>query len=488
MSHSRTPVIVGVSQLNQDQDDLAKCEEPLKLMIRAVNAALEDAEAPGLVDKLDQVCVNRGVWNYSDPARAVASAIGAHRAKSAGTQWGGNSVQYALNRMAIAIGQGDLEAVAFTGAEWGRTIARHRRKGQMPELADAPGEPDFSYGKHEFMAHLLERDIGCTAPIQTYPMFENALRYARGESLDEHMAGISELWARFGRVAQGNPSAAIRDAPSAEAIRTPSPTNRPVSLPYLKLLNSNNNVDQAAALILCSTDFARKVGIPEHKWVYPLAGADANDILFMSNRLDYISSPAIRFAGGKCLELAGLDATSLDLVDIYSCFPVAVKIAAKELGLDETRDLTVTGGLTFAGGPLNNYVMHSVARTVELLRDSPEQKALVTANGGTLGKHAFTAYSGTPPERPFRHGSMQDAVDALPGREVLEAWDGRLNVETYTVMYGGAGPEAGFATCLTPDGDRVWGKTSDSDVLQAMLDGEFCGTEVRIRGQEIVLD
>lgn len=488
MNRSITPVIVGVSQLNQNEDDLAQCQEPLKLMIRAVQAAAEDAEAPNLIDKLDQVCVNRGIWSYDDPARAVASAIGATRAKSAGTHWGGNFVQFAVNQMALAISQGQLEAVAFTGAEWGRTIARIARQGREPNLSQAPGEPDTHYGKREFMASLLEREIGCIMPIQTYPMFENALRYARGESIDEHLVRISELWARFAEVAAANPNAAIRDAPSAEAIRTPSAFNRPVSFPYLKLLNSNNNVDQAAALILCSTDFARRLGIPEHQWVYLVAGSDANDILFMSERYDYCSSPAIRLAGNKCLELAGLEAEKLDLVDVYSCFPVAVQIAAKELGLDETRDLTVTGGLTFSGGPLNNYVMHSVARTVELLRESREKNALVTANGGTLAKHAFTAYAGTAPEKPFRHVSMQGEVDALPRREVLDSWDGKLNVETYTVMYGANGPETGFATCLTPAGERVWCKTSDPHNVNAMLDGEFCGEAVRIRGRELLLD
>lgn len=481
------PVIVGISQVNQDEDDFTKCREPLELMIEAVKAAAIDSEAPDILEKLDQVCVNQGTWNYSDPARAVASAVGAYRAKSARTFWGGNFVQFALNRMALAISQGELESVAFTGAEWGRTLARMRRKGHAPALADAPGEPDSLYGKHDFIAHLLEREIGCVQPVQTYPMFENALRYARGESPDEHLVRISELWARFAQVAANNPHAAIRASPSAEAIRTPSAGNRPVSFPYLKLLNSNNNVDQAAALILCSTEFAAKLGIPEEKWVYPLAGTDANDILFMSNRLDYTASPAIRIAGGKCLELAGFDTASLDFVDLYSCFPVAVQIAAKELGLDEEQDLTVTGGLTFAGGPLNNYVMHSVARTVELLRQSPEKKALVTANGGTLGKHAFTAYSGEPPEQPFRHASMQAAVDALPKREVLEEWNGRLAVETYTVMYGADGPEIGYATCLTPDGRRVWATTREAEHLDAMLDGEFCGTEIGIRGREMVM-
>lgn len=487
MTSAKTPVLVGISQLQQSQDDLALCKEPLALMIQAVKAAAEDAEAPKLLEKLDQICVSQGMWSYSDPARAVASAVGAHRAKSARTHWGGNFVQLALNQMALAIARGELEAVAFTGAEWGRSQRRFARAGKEPRLSGASGEPDLTYGKREYHAHLIERDLGCVRPVQTYPLLENALRHVRGERIDEHMMRISNLWARFAQVAAKSPHACIRKAPTAEEIRTPSASNRPISFPYPKLLNSNSDVDQAAALILCSTDFARSVHIPEPKWVYPLAGTDAHDPLFISTRDNLHSSPAIRIAGRKCLELADLTPEDLELVDLYSCFPVAVQIAAQELGFDEQRDLTVTGGLTFHGGPLNNYVMHSVARTVELLREAPARKGLCTGNGGTLAKHSFVAYSGEPPARPFRHASMQQEVDALGEREVLDSWSGRLSVEAYTVMYGHEGPEVGFATCLTPAGQRVWGKTSDKHDLEAMLDGEFCGQEVRIKGQQLTV-
>ena len=485
MTSAKTPILVGVAQLQQSQDDLALCKEPLALMVEAVTAAAEDAEAPKLIEKLDQVCVNQGMWNYSDPARAVASAIGAHQAKSARTNWGGNFVQFALNQMSLAVGRGELEAVAFTGAEWGRSLSRFARAGKKPRLSDAAGKPDHIYGKHQFQAHLIERDLQCVRPVQTYPMLENALRHARGERIDEHMMRISNLWARFAQVAAENPHASIRKAPTAEEIRTPSASNRPISFPYPKLLNSNADVDQAAALILCSTDFARSMHIPESKWVFPLAGTDAYDPLFISTRTDLHSSPAIRIAGRKCLELAELTPEDIELVDLYSCFPVAVQIAAQEIGFDEERDLTVTGGLTFHGGPLNNYVMHSIARTVELLREAPSQKAFCTGNGGTLAKHSFMAFSGEQPTHPFRHASMQKEVDALGQREAIESWDGRLPVEGYTVMFGKEGPEEGFATCLTPAGQRVWGKTSDKHDLEAMLDGEFCGQEVRIQGRQL---
>src|SRR4029077_19523522 len=118
------------------------------------------------------------------------------------------------------------------------------------------------------------------------------------------------------------------------------------------------------------------------------AGTDAHDHYFVSNRDDLGGSPGMRIAGRRALELANVDADDLAHVDLYSCFPSAVEISAHELGLGTDRPLTVTGGLSFAGGPWNNYVMHSIATMAERLREAPGARGLVTANGGFITKHA----------------------------------------------------------------------------------------------------
>ena len=122
------------------------------------------------------------------------------------------------------------------------------------------------------------------------------------------------------------------------------------------------------------------------------------------------------------------------MIDVYSCFPVAVQIACRELGFDMNRPLTVTGGLTFAGGPLNNYVMHSIARMAQLLRDNPGKRGMITANGGYITKHAFGIYSSEPPAQPFQHADLQDQVDAELKRDVVIEHQGRGTVEGYSVM------------------------------------------------------
>ncbi|HEX7036680.1 MAG TPA: acetyl-CoA acetyltransferase [Pseudomonadales bacterium] len=477
---NQTPVLVGVAQLNQRIDDPTAGKEPFELMIDAVRSAAEDTGAPGLLADVGSVRVIRGIWPYGNPAKAVAEAVGCPGAETAMSQYGGNFVQTVVNQTALDIQRGAQQLVVITGAECGNSQAKARRAGIELTWQPLPGTPDRMFGEDKDMRHPAEKKLRIGAPIQLYPLFENALRHQRGESIEAHLVRISELWAGFSRVASQNPHAWLREPRSAEEIRTISPQNRPVSFPYPKLMNSNNNVDQAAALILCSTDKARALGVAEDKWIYPWAGTDAHDHWYVSNRDNLYSSPAIRMAGRRALELAGVSVAELDLVDVYSCFPVAVQVAAAELGLDTNRPLTVTGGLTFSGGPLNNYVMHSIARMVELLREQREARGLITANGGYLTKHAFGVYSAMPPRQPFRHEDLQPAVDATPSRDVVVDFSGAATVESYTVMYGAEGPANGIVVCRTPDEKRAWALCDDPATLDAMTREEFCGKPVRV--------
>ena len=63
--------------------------------------------------------------------------------------------------------------------------------------------------------------------------------------------------------------------------------------------------------------------------------------------------------------------------ELLDASEAAVEIAASELGLpvdEPTRPLTVTGGLTFAGGPWNNYVTHAIATMVGVVVDARAYK------------------------------------------------------------------------------------------------------------------
>jgi len=143
-------------------------------------------------------------------------------------------------------------------------------------------------------------------PIQIYPMFETALRAQAGRTIAEHQAHISELWSRFSQVAAKNPYAWSQKSYTAEEIRTPTPNNRMIGFPYTKFMNSNNDVDMSAALLLCSVEKAELMGVPRDRWIFPHSGSDAHEHAFVSHRHHFYDTPAIELAGRRVLELAGL--------------------------------------------------------------------------------------------------------------------------------------------------------------------------------------
>ena len=481
MINPRTPVIVGVGQFLNRIDALDQALEPLEMMLRAVRVAERDTGSGGFLDRVQSVRVVRGLWRYGNPARVVAECIGAPVAQTVGTLFGGNQNQAVVNRTAAEILAGELDLVLITGAENGYSAGKARKAGVRLKATEAPGEYDAVISEPQQPEHHeCELAKGIRTAIQVYPIYENAIRHARGETLAAHIKWVSKLWARFNAVAVDNPHAWVRQPMSAAEIRTPSPANRRISFPYTKFMNANMMVDMSAALILCSVERARQLGVHPDKWVYPLVGARGYDHFSASVRDNFHTSPAIRLTGRRLFDLAGVEAGDLDFVDLYSCFPSAVQVAAQELGISEERPLTVTGGLTFGGGPLNNYVMHSIARMVELLREKPAAKGLITANGGNLYKCVMGLYSGEPPAEDFQQADAQAEIDALPARRCLPEHSGEATIESYTVMYAGEEAKVGHLACLTPAGDRTWVNTEDTDLMTAMASEEFCGRKVRV--------
>ena len=372
--------------------------------------------------------------------------------------------------------------VLVTGAENGRSVRQARRQGVELRATEVPGRPDRMLGPDKALFHPAELARGMNSASDIYAVIDSAIRFARGESLEAHAERISELWAGFNAVARDNPNAWIRKPYSAQEIGRASPDNPMISYPYTRLMNANARVDMAAGLILCSRETAREAGVPEEKLVFPHAATEANDANFLSTRADFHRSPAMRVAGGRALELAGKTIAEIDHVDLYSCFPSSVQVAAAELGIAEGRPLTVTGGLTFGGGPLNSYTLHAIARMAEVVREDRGSMGLVSGNGGWLAKHAFVVYSTESPKDGFRYENLQDQVDALPLREAVVDWEGPVTVEAYTVAYRAGKARIGYAACLTGEGRRTWGTVEDPAVLDAMTRQEFCGRPGRVDG------
>ena len=482
----RAPVIVGVGQTSQRvTPDAAR--PPIELLADAARAADTDSGASySLLDRADVVAVVAiGSWPYPDPGALLARQLGITPRATAVSTVGGNSPQLLIDEFATRIQAGDCDVVLVGGAESMHTRWRARREprveltwqsGDDPPCPlvigeDAPGASDYE------MAHLA------VAPTLVYPLFETALRAAHGEDVETHQREVSELWSRFAAVAAENPHAWSRVAYTPEEIRTISTDNRAVCFPYPKRMCANIDVDQGAAVLLCSYEAARAAGVPDDKIVFLHAAAEAHEHWFVTERWSLATSPAIAATGAAALDASAKSLDDIAHFDLYSCFPSAVQVGRNALGIpaNDLRPLTVTGGLGFAGGPVNNYPTHAIATMVDVLRARPDDIGLTTAIGWYLTKHTAAVWSAQPPAQPFRRVNVQSVVDAQPRRVAAGLVGAETTIEATSVAFERDGnPSVGIVTALTDDGRRVLANTRDTDVLRDMTVVPWEGRRVKI--------
>lgn len=483
----RTPILVGQAQVAQHTDDLKSAAGPIELMSQAVRAALADAGIQNATT-IDALRVVRSLsTRNTNPARDIASMLEISANEYGLTPHGGNMPQYLVNSAALQIRDDGAQMIVLTGGESFRSRRRARAAQMtlpwMEQEESQERQAPTSLGEDLVMNHEIELAHKIMLPIEIYPMFETALRYRDKRTVADHQQHISELWARFSNVAATNPHAWIQQSYTAQAICTPSPDNRMIGFPYTKLMNSNNDVDMAAALVMCSVERAEALGIARDKWIFLHAGTDCHEHNFVSHRYSFTDTPAIRIGGRRVLALAETSIDEIENLDLYSCFPSAVQLGAESLGVSLDRQLTCTGGLSFAGGPFNNYVMHAIATTMTTLREKPTETGLVWANGGYATKHSFGVYATTPPLHGFRHESPQSEVDSLPRREVATAIDaqGPATVEAYSVMHDRDGAaEKVRAAVLLADGRRAWATSDNTQLGQDMCKNEWVGKTVTL--------
>ena len=201
----------------------------------------------------------------------------------------------------------------------------------------------------------------------------------------------------------------------------------------------------------------------------------------VSARTDLAACPGAGIAGRAALAALDMAADAVDLVELYSCFPIAVEAYAAELGLPLTRDLTVTGGMPFAGGPYNNYVLQSTARAAELMRQGQGKTALVSSVSGILTKQAYGLWSMAVPAKPFVHADLSAQVAAeIRTTEVLESFSGAARIAGYTVLHArGQAPRA-IGLADTPDGRRALVTSEDAGLIARLQESEFVGQNVNV--------
>ena len=467
----RTPILVGIGEAVHRSKEPPGLE-PLALMEQSLRAAEQDACAPLLagLDALDVVCEYS--WPYSDAPGLLAARLGCRPAHLVYGETGGESPVRFIHEAALRIARGESQVAAIVGAEARYTVDAAAKAGLA--LPWTPRDDSVKLVRGTVLCHPVAVQLGAFMPTTIYPFYENATLAHWGLTPREAHAESARLWARYSEVAADNPHAWLHRRFTPEEVATPSPTNRLIAWPYTKHMVANPVVNMGAGLILTSAGRARALGIPPARWVHIWGGAAAREPRDYLQRDHYVGSHAQDLVMETVLAQAGGDAAAFDMLELYSCFPVVPKMARRTLGLAADARMTSTGGLSFFGAPLNNYMTHAACGLVRALRAAPGKAALLYGQGEYVTKHHALVLGAdpAPPGALAEDYSVQARADARRGPVPALLLDhaGAAQLETFTVIYGRDGqPTHGVVIARTPAGARLMARVPADDAAALAL-------------------
>jgi acetyl-CoA C-acetyltransferase len=485
----RTPVIVGVGFHQERTADPLESSEPYRLMVRAVRRAAADAGCERLAAGIESISVPQGMWQYRNPGRLIAEALGCPAAKSVIADLGVLQLTL-LSDLCRAIAAGEETMGVVTGGEAQFRELRSMITGQPvteTQQPEATPPPDVHHTSPDPFCSDLEGERGLHVPVEFFAIIESALRHAQGLGVEEHRDALARLYSGFSAVAAANPHAWRREPVSVEEIRNPTARNAMLAFPYTKRHCSNWNVNQAVAILVCSAAKGAELGLERRRWIHPLAAVESKHVVVLAQKRRLHGHPGTVLCGERALALAGLTPGEVAAAELYSCFPSALQCFARDLKLGGACPLTVTGAMPFAGGPFNSFSLEGVARMVEVLRGdagnggAPRRVGLVSNLSGIFGKQACALFSNVPSEDGYRY---EDVTAAAAARDVplplTRDHAGPATIVGYTVVFQGGAPSHAIAICDTPGGARTVVRSDDGALVAAMTREEFCGRVIHV--------
>jgi acetyl-CoA C-acetyltransferase len=492
----RTPVVVGVGQFTERIDDpYYRGMSAVELATEAVRAALADTGADvTAVARAIEVFAGLRQFEICTPfakpplgcsdnyVRSVAQRVGADPARAVLEPIGGNGPQKLMTEFAGAIAAGDVEVALLLGSEPGSTAKYFADRDSKPDFTErVRGQlEDRGYGFEQYTSEYTAKH-GLTGAAVQYGLLDNARRARLGLGVADYRTLMAELFSPFSKVAAKNPFSSSPVERSVDEIVTVTEDNRMICDPYPRLLVARDTVNQGAAALVMSVAAARRLGVPEAKWVYLRGHANQTEQDLL-DREELGLSVSAKQAVAEALRVAGIGISDVATFDLYSCFPFPVFAVCDEFGLaaDDPRGLTLTGGLPYFGGPGNSYSLHGIAETVAEMRSKPETFGVVGANGGVMSKYSVGVYSTEAADwAPDASNALQDDVAALPKVPVTRHANGAGVVETYSVRYDWP-VRTGIVIGRLDDGSRFMAITEDEDLVALMSDGDPLGAGISV--------
>jgi len=455
LSPDRIPVIAGIGEITDRPKDFMQALEPLALMAGAARRA--DTESHGLLREADSLDIIALVsWRYEDVAAQLSERLGISPRRAVYGTVGGESPVRFLHEAARRIAAGESSVGLIVGAEAQYAVNHAKRANAMlPWTPYAVGAPKMKRAAD--YVHPLGHKLGVAWPISVYPFYDAATAHAWGQTPAEAQAESALLWSRYAAAASRNLYAWLKAPLAPVDIATVTPDNRIIGWPYTKRMVANPNVNQGAAIIVTSLAKARAAGIPEHQLVFIGAGASASeprdwlarDAYHINHAQDAVLAHMLRQVDGDGARFAALE--------LYSCFPAVPKMARRNLQLPASVEPSVTGGLSFFGGPLNVYMSHAACAMTRAIRDGANL-GLLYGQGEFVTKHHALILGREPHGDPLEDGHAQQEADGRRGPvpPTEETPEGDASIETFTVPHDAAGqPIQGVVIARLSNGART---------------------------------
>jgi hypothetical protein len=299
--------------------------------------------------------------------------------------------------------------------------------------------------------------------MHIFALYENAVRAHEGVPFDDAQDESARLWSALSRVAATNPFAWSREPVDAATIRTITPANRPVAFPFTKRMTANPFVNQGAALLVTDRTTARRWGVPESRWIHPWGSAGADEPAEVLSRTSFHRSAAVEHAIERTQQLTDTTADDYRFVELYSCFPTMPKLSGRVLGTIKPDTPSVTGGLSFFGGPGSNYLTHSIVAMCHRLREDGGL-GFIHGVGEMMTKHHALVLGDQP--RDGGYAADPQGIRAIEPAPVVvdDAYEGVGTIEACSVSYLRDGtPDYGIVIGRGRDGQRFGARVDAAD-------------------------
>ena len=473
-------VVIGVSAIQQ-KGDFENLDEALFLMDQAVKEALSDSGNKSIKDHIDEIRIPKGFWRYRDPGKWIAKNNDFKTIPTTYVTKIGVLQQNLINEACLKIENGEINASIILGGE-----ARYKQLRSVIEKKEyfetkLDENPDFYIkAKEDLYGDEELEELGAMA-VGYYATMETALRKNDNENIEEHQNNIASMYEEFSKVASNNEDAWLDHPYSKKEILETSKKNKMLAYPYNKLHCTSWNVNQSAALIICSEELANKLEIDNKKRVYPISSSENNHMIAIQQRPKLYESLGMIYAAKSINKMMEQLDIRLDAYDLYSCFPAAVKMFSKSLELGSEIPKTITGSMPYAGGPLNSFVIHSTVKMIQKIRALEARHGLVTGVSGMMTKQSFCVWGKEYQEQfIFDDVTERAKLDEKPV-ELSDIAEGEGVIIGYTIIEGS---EHASKAVLYLDDEKKHRKvvsSLDKNFINLLMEEEWVGKKVKFK-------